>query len=649
MTLKELKAKRKNLIREYNKADRQAKKLSQAFTVALNKPDIAGAAFREIETASKNAFKVKAKIDGELLKIENEISRMKSKNPTIIKAKKISHIDVSKTHNPAKLSAADLAKIEQARGLVEALGYKRPVDIRAAWQDTLFAAGMRGQKLLAAVQVATKKKSNPKKTTAPAYEVWEKAWSAYIKASDDMDKAERPGRPGKVSPAWKAARMRKAKALEALRRLDPQFVNNLLRRQNAEHKDADHPINVTEHWRSGPPGYMSPWQRAAALGQNELFSTGIQLSKRAQELRGRRSNPGVTKAAYRSGLKEATAGQLVKLARIGLRTGRTSAQITADLNKTSRFSAAQISRAITQGREAEQKAKQNPGRGTRRHGGKRTQKTNTVYHLWVPGTFGDYLRPATKAEIDQYNRINKNAETEQSITIKDKTGARRDAVVRTYNPGRGTRQARGSRELERARRGIKQSDKELTYAIGGQGNVKAAKAQHAETSRRFYEAWTRARARKPKTRKANGAASAVKKIFEKFGGRASTKTKTVSMPNGTPAHVAKLGTLRLIKLKNGPRYEFKGAAAPFLAADHRGKLHVVGGRYRANPPGQTLGEIETIEYETTKPHLGQDDETIYFHHLGEETGERPVMRIDSEGLIKIIGGAYTIEADGIHN
>ena len=105
----------------------------------------------------------------------------------------------------------------------------------------------------------------------------------------------------------------------------------------------------------------------------------------------------------------------------------------------------------------------------------------------------------------------------------------------------------------------------------------------------------------------------------------------------------------MIKLKNGPRYEFKGNAAPFLAADHRGKLHVVGGRYRANPPGQTLGEIETIEYETTKPHLGQDDETIYFHHLGEETGERPVMRIDSDGLIKIVGGAYTIEADGIHN
>jgi hypothetical protein len=37
-----------------------------------------------------------------------------------------------------------MAKIEKKRGLVEALGYKRPVDIRAAWQDTLFAAGMRG-------------------------------------------------------------------------------------------------------------------------------------------------------------------------------------------------------------------------------------------------------------------------------------------------------------------------------------------------------------------------------------------------------------------------------------------------------------------------------------------------------------------------
>jgi len=45
--------------------------------------------------------------------------------------------------------------------------------------------------------------------------------------------------------------------------------------RNAEHKDADHPIEVTKHFRSGPPGYMTPWQRAHSQGQQGLFDHGI--------------------------------------------------------------------------------------------------------------------------------------------------------------------------------------------------------------------------------------------------------------------------------------------------------------------------------------------------------------------------------------
>jgi hypothetical protein len=76
---------------------------------------------------------------------------------------------------------------------------------------------------------------------------------------------------------------------------------------------------------------------------------------------------------------------------------------------------------------------------------------------------------------------------------------------------------------------------------------------------------------------------------------------------------------------------------------------VVGGQYRANPAGEECGEIEQIEYQTSKPHLGHDNETIYYHQLGEETGERPVLEITPEGELQIIGGNYRIEADGIHN
>lgn len=145
------------------------------------------------------------------------------------------------------------------------------------------------------------------------------------------------------------------------------------------------------------------------------------------------------------------------------------------------------------------------------------------------------------------------------------------------------------------------------------------------------------------------AAKKTQKIFEKFNGRKSRKVAILSAPNGTPENTAKLGRLRMIRTVDGRRWHFEGTKAPFLAADTKGKLHVVGGAYKANPASQNCGEIERIEYETTKPHLGHTSPTVYFHSMGEEGGRRPTMAIDSEGLIKIRGGDYRIEADGIHN
>lgn len=139
------------------------------------------------------------------------------------------------------------------------------------------------------------------------------------------------------------------------------------------------------------------------------------------------------------------------------------------------------------------------------------------------------------------------------------------------------------------------------------------------------------------------------KLYETFSGKKAKRQNTVSAPDGTPAHVAKLGTLRLIQTSDGRTWKFNGPGAPILAADHRQKMHVVGGKYRANPPGCECGEIVRIEYETDKPHLGQPTTAIYYHELGEETGERPVLTIDDEGHMHIEGGAYSIEADGIHN
>lgn len=161
----------------------------------------------------------------------------------------------------------------------------------------------------------------------------------------------------------------------------------------------------------------------------------------------------------------------------------------------------------------------------------------------------------------------------------------------------------------------------------------------------------KARAKNPKRAKAKNPKGAAKtrELYEKFNGRPARKTTVKSAPNGTPKNVAKLGGLRLIKTTDGRKWKFSGSGAPDLAADSRGRLHVVGGSYRANPAGEHVGEIEQIEYETKKPHLGQPQQTIYYHRLGEEGGKRPRLVIDREGLIKIHGGDYRIEADGIHD
>lgn len=60
-------------------------------------------------------------------------------------------------------------------------------------------------------------------------------------------------------------------------------------KRNADHRDSEHPIEVTKHFRSGPPGYMTPWQRAHSQGQQGLFDHGIKAAKK----RNAKKNPAI--------------------------------------------------------------------------------------------------------------------------------------------------------------------------------------------------------------------------------------------------------------------------------------------------------------------------------------------------------------------
>jgi len=458
-----------------------------------------------------------------------------------------------------------------------------------------------------------------------------------------------------------------------------------LLKRNAAERDADHPIEVTRHYRSGPPGYLSPWQRAAGMGQNELFSTGIKLSTRAAEMRSQR-NPGVTKATYRSGLKEATPAQLGKLARIGLRTGHTVTDIKADLKATGRFTAEQIARGIEQAREAEKR--QNPRGGSEEYNG----PLYDFFSIQIESSpYGGEVFYRDTYRLSDMDRIRRNVADMQSkgelpsgplrFPIRDTRDGRylrgkhvtidvtqpydkynpRAAENAEYpywwedekkrNPRRGTRRYMGSSGLTASARSFESPRVLLLRDLieSGEATPREISEYHRLIDTFNRRAFDVVETRHAKRGNPGKGKQQTRRLYETFSGKKARRENSVTAPTGTPANVAKLGTLRLIETADGRKWKFRGAGAPILAADHRHKLHVVGGSYRMNPTGAECGEIVRVEYETDKPHLGQTTPAIYFHALGEETGERPTLRIDGDGLMHIDGGAYSIEADGIHN
>lgn len=140
-----------------------------------------------------------------------------------------------------------------------------------------------------------------------------------------------------------------------------------------------------------------------------------------------------------------------------------------------------------------------------------------------------------------------------------------------------------------------------------------------------------------------------KAAYESFQGKPSTKSTSLNFPNGTPANVYKLGTLHSITLQSGAVVKPAGKTV-WLCADTKGKLHLgTSGERLVNAPKGALGKVKEVEYITTKPHLGDNRPTRYYHELGEETGQKPTLYIDGAGGLVFKGGATYVRSDGIHN
>lgn len=159
-------------------------------------------------------------------------------------------------------------------------------------------------------------------------------------------------------------------------------------------------------------------------------------------------------------------------------------------------------------------------------------------------------------------------------------------------------------------------------------------------------------------------------LFEKFHGYDSTENLKINRPNSAPAKLDCLGTLDTLYYRVDLEHvstsgNQKGKTRSFLDIENiQGKpLYLAsnkeGTRYyivsegdiRLFEPNKVFGPLTRLEYTAKKPHLnkGSMRDQGYWHQLGEEDGNRPVLKTDGEGCLIINGGNYRTEPDGIAN
>lgn len=166
-------------------------------------------------------------------------------------------------------------------------------------------------------------------------------------------------------------------------------------------------------------------------------------------------------------------------------------------------------------------------------------------------------------------------------------------------------------------------------------------------------------------------AEAAAQMYDAFHGEPSGKVTYIEEQVEVHEHLAQLGKLRKMKVRaiDGEIVTLKNFGGALLCANGDGtQLYIRGGDqsldlepFAIDGPIhdlEDLGEIEEIRYFTTKTHLGsQGGKATYYHQLNEEDEERDVniirrprlIQSTRDNLMNIVGGAYTIEPEGIAN
>lgn len=130
---------------------------------------------------------------------------------------------------------------------------------------------------------------------------------------------------------------------------------------------------------------------------------------------------------------------------------------------------------------------------------------------------------------------------------------------------------------------------------------------------------------------------------EEFAGKV-TGYKDLFFPEGTPQGLSTLGPLRLIRTAAGDIQPVNGGA--WLCQDAKGRLFIGGSSERPlwNGAAQSFGQVKRVEYECSKPHLGEPGKVIWFHDF---EAPLPELHADGKGGLRFVGGGYTIQREGI--
>lgn len=224
--------------------------------------------------------------------------------------------------------------------------------------------------------------------------------------------------------------------------------------------------------------------------------------------------------------------------------------------------------------------------------------------------------------------------------ISDELKQRRAArAYKKSNPARGTRGKRGRRSHARSDKTYIAAERFLDeYNFGFSDDD--AKAKEAKDYMRSKRKTFRGAVKNPSRHRNNAAAQR----REQFAGGYSGDLQ-LYFPQGTPGGLSTLGPLVSIKLMDGKMIAPTGGQA-WLCQSANGKLYI-GTDSKAplwNGSSGTIGTIKQVEYLCSKPHLGEPEESIYYHNF---EGRRPQLRADDRGDLHFHGGSYTIEREGI--